>query len=74
MDFIVQNAMKTQQDMKQQQQFDVHQANIKVIGTGGAGNIVRACVECAAHCDRVRVAVGYADEAAGGEGQHKKAR
>ncbi len=38
MDFIVQNAMKTQQDMKQQQQFDVHQANIKVIGTGGAGN------------------------------------
>jgi cell division protein FtsZ len=38
MDFIVQKAMETKQQMTPQNQIDVGQANIKVLGCGGAGN------------------------------------
>lgn len=38
MDFFVQNAMKTQQEMAPAADFEVSQATIKVIGVGGGGN------------------------------------
>lgn len=39
MDFLVQNALKTQQKVQEEfSDMDVGQANIKVIGVGGAGN------------------------------------
>jgi len=38
MDFLVQNAMKTQNEVNKGIELDVGQANIKVIGVGGAGN------------------------------------
>ncbi len=38
MDFIVDNALKTQASQEAYEPVEVHQANIKVIGVGGAGN------------------------------------
>ncbi len=39
MDFLVKNALKMQETMEEKlEDFDKHQANIKVIGVGGAGN------------------------------------